>query len=659
MSRVVKRLALAAFLAAGCGAGLFAAAPRWLIDEAKLPARATVSEQGAEILRNDLVVTVDEEGTWREEMHYAMRVEHAGGVEWAYLAAPYVEKADKVLRAEAWLMRNGKSVQTFGRREWVDQAAIDNAVLYSDFRQYGVACRTAASGDVFGGELIVQRTSNVGQGVISFSQPLAARVQRVEIHVPKGWQVKWQVLNGAEAAPRVSADNTTWTWEVLNAPAEKSEIWASEQPSRLLALTIDPPAGKRPAALPAMGSWADVAQWLYGIQNPQSDSTPALVETARRLTAGLDDPWKKLEAITRFAGDRRYIQVNRNNGLGFGYRPRKASEVLAADYGDCKDKSNLLRSLLREAGFKSHLVAAYIGDQDALRPGWPSPTQFNHAILMIELPPAAAGHAMLNDPVFGPVVFFDSTARWIPAGHLPWVLQGGRGLVCEPRATGLVEFPRAPGDAEYQVTSRITLDLTADGTLAGEIQETTQGQLAALARSRVFELSEKEQKENWLRRLNATVRGVSVESIAHQAAPDLWRHESTIKFRAPGFGQNVREEMLVLNLDVLTRDSVPVFPDKPRTRPLLVRPIHTVSETSINLPAKGRAELPAPRELRSEFGHYTGAYRAADGRITYRRTLELNAGRIAPERYTAFRQFLLDVAKAERTAVIVHLDGGK
>jgi hypothetical protein len=239
------------------------------------------------------------------------------------------------------------------------------------------------------------------------------------------------------------------------------------------------------------------------------------------------------------------------------------------------------------------------------------------------------------------------------------VLQGGRGLVCAPGTTGLVEFPRAADDAEYQVTSRVTLDVAANGTCRGEVHETAQGQLAAGARSMAFELSEKEQKEHWLRRLNATVRGVSIEGVEHQATSDLWRHESTIRFQAPGFGQLVRDEMLVLNLDVLTRDSVPVFPDKPRTRPLLVRPIHTVSETSINLPEKGRAELPAPRELHSEFGRYTGSYSTAGGRIVYRRTLALNAGRIAPERYAVFRQFLLEVAKAERTAVIVHLGADK
>jgi hypothetical protein len=408
-----------------------------------------------------------------------------------------------------------------------------------------------------------------------------------------------------------------------------------------------------------MDSWAKVAGWLFQLQNPQCDTGPELVATARRLTAGLTDPVQKINALTRFVQERRYIQVNRNSGLGFGYRPRQATEVLAADYGDCKDKSNLLRALLREAGLDSRLVAAYVGDRDAVRPEWPSPAQFNHAIVAIKLPATAEVPGATNDPVLGPVLYFDSTARWIPAGHLPWVLQGGRGLVCDNDGTGLIEFPRAPGANEFKLESRTEITLASDGSCSGAAVEKRVGQLAADGRGWTFAHSEKEQREYWLRRLGATVREVAIENLTTETAADQWSFTSTVRFKAPLFGQRLRDEMVVFNLDVLTRDTVPAFPEAERQRDLLVRPIHMVSEVGLSLPEAWAVEMPAERRLASEYGEYNGRYEREGTRVVYRRVLRLNPVRVAPAQYPAFRQFLLDVAKAERTAVIVHLGAQK
>lgn len=636
-------------------ARLAAAAPDWLLADAALPARAKVAERGAEILRREVLVTVNADGSWQQTLRYALRVDHSGGTGRAVIGVPYVERADRITRAEAWQVRAGRVVKNFPRREWLDRISVDEATLYSDFRTFAVGCPAPAVGDVFGGEVVLNRTSNAGQEVMDFSPELPARLQRLEIRVPRGWNVRVWWLNGKGPEPRIQPDRSTWAWEVRDQPEEKDEPWASEQPALVAAVTIEPPAGSRPAALPALDSWAQVAAWLYQLQNPQCDTGPDLVATVRRLTAGLTEPVDKITALTRFVQERRYIQVNRNSGLGFGYRPRKATEVLAADYGDCKDKSNLLRAMLREAGFESHLVAAYIGDRDAVRPEWPSPAQFNHAILAIKLQPGTQVPGATDDPVLGPVLFFDSTARWIPAGHLPWVLQGGRGMVCDAEGTGLVAFPRSADANEYRLEARIEITLAADGSCTGQVLETRRGQLAAEGRNWAFVLSEKERKEYWMRRLGATVRGVVVEELATETAADLWGFTSTVRFKSPLFGQRLRDEMMVLNLDVLTRDSVPVFPEAQRQHDLLVRPIHMVTEMTLNLPAVETVELPSERRVVSEYGEYTGHYTREGARVVYRRVLQLNPVRVAPAQYPAFRQFMLEVAKAERTAVIARL----
>jgi len=74
--------------------------------------------------------------------------------------------------------------------------------------------------------------------------------------------------------------------------------------------------------------------------------TPEIEAKARELTTDADDVWSKVKAIGDYVKDLRYASINMDLSNGGGYKPREASEVFRVGYGDCKDKANLLRSML-------------------------------------------------------------------------------------------------------------------------------------------------------------------------------------------------------------------------------------------------------------------------------------------------------------------------
>jgi transglutaminase-like putative cysteine protease len=633
---------------------LRAAAPAWLLEDARLGAPREPDENGADILRSETIVTIGTDGSCQRLFRYAVRIDQPTGVTRADMAVPFVEGADQILRAEAWLVRDDQQVKAYPRKEWLDRAEVDEATLYSDFRTLAAFSPAAAHGDVFGGEVLLRQRSPGGQEAIDFSSSLRSHRQRFEIRIPKGWTVGWLWLDGPGPEPKVSLDRDDWIWEISDQPASREEFWSATRSAPRLAITVVPPANVRLPAMPTLRTWGQVATWLHDIQDPQCDRNAELEAAARRLTTGLDDPWAKLRALTHFVQERRYIAVNRNNGLGFGYRPRKASEVLAADYGDCKDKSNLLRALLEAAGFRAHLVAAFAGDPDAVNPGWPSPAQFNHAIVAIELPGEKPPESM-RDAVQGRLIFFDTTARWIPLGHLPWILQGGCGLLCDPDANGLVRFPRSEAPDEFGIDSQVTLTLGPGNRCRGQVVEVGCGQLAAEMREAEFELSKQQQTDFWARRLSTTVSGVTVGEITQDGPGDFWHHKTTVAFRSAAFGQRIRDEMLLLPLDFLVGDGLPAFPDDPRQHPLLILPLHVKQEVTVELPAGSRPEFPGRKEIAGEYGCFNASYELSGEKIVYRRTLVLRARPVAPERYEDFRHFLQEVTGAERATVIVHL----
>lgn len=104
---------------------------------------------------------------------------------------------------------------------------------------------------------------------------------------------------------------------------------------------------------------------------------------ADSLTSNISDRNQKIEKILEFCQKNiRYIAIE--NGLA-GYIPRTADEVLAKKYGDCKDKANLLRWLLKSINVDAYV--AWIGTREIPYKVSEVPTMlpFNHMIVAAKI----------------------------------------------------------------------------------------------------------------------------------------------------------------------------------------------------------------------------------------------------------------------------------
>ena len=72
----------------------------------------------------------------------------------------------------------------------------------------------------------------------------------------------------------------------------------------------------------------------------------AVIAKAQDLTAGRESRLEKIEAIADFTQRIKYASIQLGVGRGGGYQPSPAGDTLQKAYGDCKDKVNLMRSLL-------------------------------------------------------------------------------------------------------------------------------------------------------------------------------------------------------------------------------------------------------------------------------------------------------------------------
>ena len=170
-------------------------------------------------------------------------------------------------------------------------------------------------------------------------------------------------------------------------------------------------------------SWEQVARDYAAIVESQikSGDVRAVVE---RLTKGKQTRLEKIQAISG------YIDKEiRYTGVEFGDAaivPHSPAETLIHKYGDCKDKSTLLVTMLRAAGIPAYIALLNAGGRMDVPSDLPGMGLFDHAIVYV---PGS------------PDLWIDATDEFARPGQIPTSDQGRLALVVRPETTTLVRTP--------------------------------------------------------------------------------------------------------------------------------------------------------------------------------------------------------------------------
>jgi hypothetical protein len=226
-----------------------------------------------------------------------------------------------------------------------------------------------------------------------------------------------------ETAP--TPHGTTYRWRLTDlAPAPPESLALPGATPRVLVSTF--------------ADWADFAAW-YGRLIRQADQvTPEIEAKAAELTRGLTTPREKAVALYDYVASLRYVAIP----LGVNsHRPHAAAQVLKNRYGDCKDKANLLNTLLRTQGIEAQLVLVpRFTDAFDETPG----VGFNHALSRIQLG--------------ADVVWVDPTDELARFGLLP-PGDAGRKVLVVGGAPRLVSLPAPRADDHaLALTTRLRPD---------------------------------------------------------------------------------------------------------------------------------------------------------------------------------------------------------
>lgn len=333
------------------------------------------------------------------------------------------------------------------------------APLYSDLKEKQLPVRSLAAGDVIDYQLRTVRTKAEvpGQfwGAEHFLRDTGVVLsQTLTLEVPADTYIQvWDPNHPTTPKQQNGVRSYSWTASQLTPTGN------AKNPASPAQKINDPDEDAEGRTLPSVAwttfhSWAEVGNWYRGLSLARSAPTPAIVGRANELTKDAKTPEDQVRALYDFvSAHTRYI------GIDFGvghYQPHTAEEVMAYQYGDCKDKDTLLEALLRAKGFAT--APALIGVNIAPVPDLPSPALFNHVITTVDLPSGR--------------VWLDTTAEVAPYRMLVPFIRDQQALVIP--ATGVAALERTPADPPFPYFERFeaTGTLDKDGLLKSHMDLT-------------------------------------------------------------------------------------------------------------------------------------------------------------------------------------------
>lgn len=389
--------------------------------------------------------------------------------------------------------------------------------------------------------------------------------------------------------------------------------------------------------------WGAFGDWWWSFIEKEFVTTPAMRQKVEELTAGLESEEEKVEAIVRFVG-----QEIRYNAWAFGthgYEPFSASTIFDRRFGDCKDKSILLRQLLAEIDVDAVPVlikAEYNRAQEDLEAAMVG--SFNHCIAYVTPTEDREGY------------YVDATADLNPLDYLRADDQGARVLHVTPEGSSIHEIPYATAE-ENSLRRRYEVDLRRDGGARVRLVDESVGNYGVLLRSNFGgEQGDLRQKlASVLRSSFGTVEFEEVETSPLEDISTPARLEA--RFDAAQLASNQGGMVEVpISFDPVGLEGLAVETPEERSFDVaLDRPIGVETRVRWTLPAGARIER-QPEDVRitvEGLVDYSVRFTRTDGGFQVDRKLQIRSERIPRERYGEFREAIQDIRQAEERVIVI------
>ncbi len=279
---------------------------------------------------------------------------------------------------------------------------------------------------------------------INFNFGFAYEKYTKRLIVPTSFELTFKYLNTAiQPEIKKEQNGTTYKWLV----------------TRMNALTYDNHEpdwyyANQSVLISNFKDWGEVARWAAKRYEISERERQLVFKEFTQKFKGKTKEEYTLEAIRFVQDEVRYLGFE--SGLN-SHKPHPPMQVYEQRFGDCKDKSLLLATILNANGIESFPVLLNTVFRSKLSEQLPSTNSFDHCIVQIKL----NNHIFYVDPTAS-----SQGGQWDRI-HFP---DYGKGLVVRSTESDLVDFPKPVGSSTTEVQ---TFDVSSIGGEGMMTMETT------------------------------------------------------------------------------------------------------------------------------------------------------------------------------------------
>jgi hypothetical protein len=622
--------------------------PQWALDAAKIPTPANAKNADAVLLSDEYVETVDAQGHAVEREREAILIQKPQGRGWGSCSVTY-DVDEKINYFRVWTITDGKQFQAT-EADFHEEGHTGDPILLFTARTKVATPPGVDPGAVVVCESEEQLKSYLYEKVWQFQYSIPVAHEALEVDLPPG-RAHTDVWHAyAEVKPTEVAPNH-WRWELNQVPPlDLREVSASPEWSSLVA-RMSVQWGD--AAVPGKDNqWRAIGQWIGQLEANRPDPTPEIAAKAHELTDGAKDYYAKLSAVTDFVQKNiRYFVIAR--GIG-GLQAHPAGDIFRYRYGDCKDKTTIVISMLQVAGIHAYYVP--VDDRrGVVDPAMPS-ILGDHMITAIEVP------ADVHDDRLQAVVtaangkrylIFDPTDERTPVGSLRAALQGSYGTLVVGAESQVIQLPVLKPDASG-AERKGEFKLAADGSISGTVMTSRIGAEGGSLRMDLKYTDEQKRHDELEQSLGRDIPGVSLVAYQYDE-PDALDKPVTLRYevKANQYGHLAGPLMLVRPRVVASYGRQ--FNNKPRTVPIdLYATGHWHDSYDIALPDGYVVdEMPDPVNVDTDFASYHSTISAKDKTLHYERDYTVRKLELAADKQPEFVHLQGMILADERATVVL------
>jgi len=555
----------------------------------------------------------------------------------AHLKIFYNTGEKVVFRTAAVFNSDGVKIKSVKQSEMADYSAAGDLTIYSDARV--IYCRIVPTSYPFSVFYDYEITYNHLYALKPFS-PYASDNQSIEkssltLLNPTGIPLNIKKLN-LPGDVFINETGNSGLWMFSNLMPLTEEPYMPEAFSFLPLIKIVPEQISYGNFTGSSDSWANYGKWIARLSSGRKSLSGTTVSLLNQMIANAPSQREKVRIIYKYLQSKtHYISISL--GIG-GLQPHEAFSVDELGYGDCKDLSNYMVSMLDAVGIKSYYTIVNSGEgQYSFQKDQPG-HQFDHAIVCV--------------PLGNDTTWLECTSQISPFGYLGTFTDNRNALVIKDDSGELVRTPEYTINDNY-INSNIVVDHSADGTAAhGTISFS-----GLMMDDEIFAANQNTKDQiAWLNK-NLEIKDFTLINHHYNILEDpkpVIRLDVDLALKSFFTGANGR---LFASLNLNNTIGVPARV-RSRKHPLYIPYSYQSSDTvTVNMPVGYKPEqLPVSSVNDERFGSYSMKTVYEAGNILCIRKFELYKGTHSPEVYSAFYDFMQKAAIADSKQLVLILE---